>query len=609
MVDSDLTSAQDALNSQSFVDPAILSFHKPPPTSQRLVPRNSTHDAPTVLSPVMLADTVKSTGMGATLATQAASPIGLLQGMTASSRSSLQSQAKRERRDSAATATLTEPFNHLAVNDDAGLSDGKDKRRNNVATQHWVAPKQLRSASPEKRVTGNLASKKGRRGGKSKANKEDVSQMGPGATDRRALNDAQSTQEQMALTGTTGTGWRKSPLVEDSSTLQVSGRSRVRASTKQTKVKARKAYMEERNGWATEDATDIQELGEFDFESNLSKFDKRRVFAEIRNEDLTADEDRLVSFNRRVPKLGTNEGKNLHHTENVLEVPTRNIWKSEAGETEEDEISDDHVSSGRNSHRGMNKSATLRATSRKTSTMLGQALTPGHLSRRQSSRTESPRPSKTLSSNSPRNGSISSSRASLRVMSTNRPCACVSPLQMLEIEQLAVSELGLTEDMITENAGRGIAEAVLSQPPNISTTSNVWVLVGNHKSGSRAIAAARHLKNRGVLVTLCLLGLEREEELMESLKRQLNIYRKINGMVSSWEELLASMSTSTSLPELVVDALLGMHISFEDLRTDDQATVFEMMSWTNRSGVEVISVDMPSGLVGSTGESPTVGDL
>jgi len=180
---------------------------------------------------------------------------------------------------------------------------------------------------------------------------------------------------------------------------------------------------------------------------------------------------------------------------------------------------------------------------------------------------------------------------------------------MLEIEQLAVSELGLTEDMITENAGRGIAEAALSQPPNISTTSNVWVLVGNHKSGSRAIAAARHLKNRGVLVTLCLLGLEREEELMESVKRQLNIYRKIKGMVSSSEELLASMSTSTSLPELVVDALLGMHISFEDLRTDDQATVFEMMSWTNRSGVEVISVDMPSGLVGSTGESPTVGDL
>jgi hypothetical protein len=30
---------------------------------------------------------------------------------------------------------------------------------------------------------------------------------------------------------------------------------------------------------------------------------------------------------------------------------------------------------------------------------------------------------------------------------------------MLEIEQLAVAELGLTEDMITENAGRGIAEA------------------------------------------------------------------------------------------------------------------------------------------------------
>jgi len=40
-----------------------------------------------------------------------------------------------------------------------------------------------------------------------------------------------------------------------------------------------------RTGLATEDATDIQDMGDFDFESNLSKFDKRKVFDQIRNED------------------------------------------------------------------------------------------------------------------------------------------------------------------------------------------------------------------------------------------------------------------------------------------------------------------------------------
>jgi len=34
---------------------------------------------------------------------------------------------------------------------------------------------------------------------------------------------------------------------------------------------------------------DIQELPDFDFAENLSKFDKRSVFDQIRNEDTTAD--------------------------------------------------------------------------------------------------------------------------------------------------------------------------------------------------------------------------------------------------------------------------------------------------------------------------------
>ena len=50
------------------------------------------------------------------------------------------------------------------------------------------------------------------------------------------------------------------------------------ASNRKTK---RQQALEATNGWATEDATDIQDMPEFDFQSNLSKFDKRIVHSVV----------------------------------------------------------------------------------------------------------------------------------------------------------------------------------------------------------------------------------------------------------------------------------------------------------------------------------------
>jgi enhancer of mRNA-decapping protein 3 len=88
----------------------------------------------------------------------------------------------------------------------------------------------------------------------------------------------------------------------------------------------------EANGWASEEVT--EEMGEFDFENNLAKFDKRTIFDQMRKEDQVDDASRLVSHNRR-PKPGTNNGKNLHYSENVLDLPANiakntDFWNSEA---------------------------------------------------------------------------------------------------------------------------------------------------------------------------------------------------------------------------------------------------------------------------------------
>ncbi|KAK5227626.1 enhancer of mRNA decapping [Exophiala xenobiotica] len=512
------TISQSQPNVATYIDPAIISYTKPPSKGPR---RPSVQQGP--VSPIMIADGVvnsQSTQLPRT---------GTMRGSSVSSIAT--AIPKKTEKNTPSSATLTEPFDALRLGNN--VVDGKAIRAANSATQK----------------------------------QQPVSQTGPGIIDMMDVNQGPLKNQKKAGKGR---GWRQTPLIEE-----------VPKQTKKKVQRGRKTA-EEVNGWATEDATDIQDLGDFDFESNLSKFDKRQVFDDIRQNDTTAEADRLVSFNRKA-RPGTNGGRNLHWTENVLETPkvkANDRWQSEAGETENDMI-EEHYSSGKGSKR---------AGSRRPMQARKPSVIPGHIDR-----AESPRPLTRIQTSSPMNGSLSGIRASFKLLN-NKPCHCLSPLQMLEIEQLCTSELGLTEDMLSENAGRSIAMAVLKIPD----VRNVVFLVGNHKSGARAIAAARHLRNRRLRVTIVVLGGEREEVLLEVMRKQINIYKKGQGYVDRWDEYQAKTSQGGAAPDVVVDALLGVHVTFEELRTDDQATALEMIRWANRSST-VLSIDVPSGLSATSG--------
>ncbi|PLB44289.1 YjeF N-terminal domain-like protein [Aspergillus steynii IBT 23096] len=539
---------------QQFVDPAILSFSKPPskpashgskPENRPLQPSLPNEPTPRQTRPPQVAHTQPA-------------------------------------------AVLTEPFSNLELNVDgrAGGTPQVEERRESVyGSRDELTPLQAPS---------QYASKRNRRSGQKKPR-------------QGGYPNAVNEHDGASNTNPKTRGWRQTAFVEPSdphltNSPQTHGEKEgVLNGQRRKKKKNRGSYAEDPSGWATEDATDIQELGDFDFQTNLSKFDKRRVFEEIRNDDTTADEARLVSFNRKVPKPGTNGGKNLHWTENVLDSP-----QESENEESENEPSDAKLSSGTYSARELSRASARGQTSRKGSALLSQPLAPPQLNtigrgQLSSSRTTSPRPNKTPVSASPIGGP-GVSGVSLRLTTTNRSCPTVSPLQTIEVEQIAVTELGLTEDMITENAGRGIAEAAVGLLTNDAAAPTILVLTGNHRTGARAISAARHLRNRGHRVTACMLGIEHENELLESCRKQLDVFKKIGGRVLRWEDLSNRLSTSESGPDLVVDALFGIHIAFDDLRTDDQATAFEMISWTNRSNLDVLSVDVPSGLSASSGE-------
>ncbi|KAF3769670.1 YjeF N-terminal domain-like protein [Cryphonectria parasitica EP155] len=422
-------------------------------------------------------------------------------------------------------------------------------------------------------------------------------------------------------TGKKGKGWRETPMLEDTSTFQP--------------YKALRKSKINQDGWASEDVTDVQEMPEFDFEGSLRKFDKRTIFDEMKEKDQIEEADRLVSHNRK-PKPGTAGGKNLHYTENVLETPTiekpnkappDDFWKSEA---------DDGAVNGSERLSGRELGMGSRQGSRR-----GEGKPAGKgrsQSRKASAATVGQAPSRTNSGLPP--GSSTTAAAGFIVPSSNRRVEILSPLQMLNLENIAQNDLGFTEDMMTENAARGITEVALHTltDPAIRVRlaaadgnaaeqpATVVILAGNNKSGYRSVAAGRHLRNKGLNVILCVVGIEKgERDLSVDMTKQLRLFKNFGGKVCSKSELfdfvrkasmpVISMDAPRSvLPQappmavtLIIDALLGHVTPFEDLRASDQATVYELIEWTNRNEAFVLAVDVPTGIDHTTGR-PTVQD-
>lgn len=534
------------------------------------------------------------------------------------------------------SATLTAPFNDLSLNGDTHEEleplDGKTLRHQDTELLELKEMAQERAPSSRKR-----ARKPGVRGGSSSAQMQEFPIL-----EQHSIPI--STQKRRGK----AKGWRQTSLLEEPMAETPSPRAGQRGQRRQKEIlkpaiarftkqapdhpkPRRRRYREEedQNGWATGDATDIQDMGDFDFEKNLSKFDKRKVFDEIKQEDTTADEARLVSFNRLpAARPGTAGGKNLHYTENVLESPITKVTAGGAtpnvghSSTESElEISEAKVSSGKSSRRNVSRPS--RAPSRKESaltvgdhycsgsTFLAESM--GRLSRQTThDRVASPKIKTDSSTSRYRKSSATphTGSSSFRIAASNGNCPCVSPLQMLELEQLATTELGITEEMLAENAARCIGETAygLASSEDAEQSNHrplIVILAGNTKTGSRAIAAGRHMRNHGARVVLCMLGLEREFDLLESVQRQLKAFRGCGGQAIKQDTLMRTLRKLHAPTDLIVDALLGMHLSFDDLRTDDQAAYFQLVCWANGSEAGTLAIDVPSGIDPSSGLATT----
>ncbi|CAG8745793.1 6064_t:CDS:2, partial [Racocetra persica] len=171
---------------------------------------------------------------------------------------------------------------------------------------------------------------------------------------------------------------------------------------------------------------------------------------------------------------------------------------------------------------------------------------------------------------------------------------------------MKATETGPNEDQMIENAGRGASMMCLQalggsrriQPHNHNAAPLVVILAGNNKTGAYGLATARHLANHGCHVIACVVG--KDKDLLKSVSYQQKILYPTGGR---------SVKTVAELPQqftnpvdLIVDALLGYQFTLRDIADEhEKLLICELIDWANANKAPILSLDMPSGVNGNTG--------
>jgi NAD(P)H-hydrate epimerase len=176
------------------------------------------------------------------------------------------------------------------------------------------------------------------------------------------------------------------------------------------------------------------------------------------------------------------------------------------------------------------------------------------------------------------------------------PDDSVTSREMRAIE-LNCEYLGVSALQLMENAGRAVAQEVMSRFPS---DSRIVVYCGTGRNGGDGMVVTRHLAGQGFHILFQLLG--RETDIREPIVIQ--NWMTLKHMSSSVEPKVVSDSSQVQPCEadVIIDALLGT-----GARGSLRAPILQAIKAVNESKGFRLAVDVPSGLDSDTGRS--LGDV
>lgn len=163
---------------------------------------------------------------------------------------------------------------------------------------------------------------------------------------------------------------------------------------------------------------------------------------------------------------------------------------------------------------------------------------------------------------------------------------------MQEIDRRAIAEFGISGLELMENAGLGCVEAILSEYDH---NGRVVVICGTGNNGGDGYVIARLLSIKGWDVSVFIIA-ERGRIGGYAAVNLATLPSEMVHYCPDDRHLPAMLNDEISRADLIVDALLGT-----GLRSDVAGVYMEVIDLINTSGRPVISVDIPSGIHGTTG--------
>jgi NAD(P)H-hydrate epimerase len=175
----------------------------------------------------------------------------------------------------------------------------------------------------------------------------------------------------------------------------------------------------------------------------------------------------------------------------------------------------------------------------------------------------------------------------------------VTAEQMREVDRIAMEDFGLGVLQMMENAGRNLAQNAMDMLGTArgvevpGPRGDVTILAGSGGNGGGGLCCGRHLRNRGFRVWVVLS--KEARELGGAAANQLQILRKAGVEPVKPAQAVEVIRRS----QLVVDALIGY-----SLRGPPRGRVADLIELCNEHARRVLSLDVPSGLNATTGETP-----
>ncbi len=166
----------------------------------------------------------------------------------------------------------------------------------------------------------------------------------------------------------------------------------------------------------------------------------------------------------------------------------------------------------------------------------------------------------------------------------------VTKEQMIEVDRIAVEETGPNLYQMMENAGRNLALIVIGLIKEKSLGKKVLIFAGTGGNGGGGICTARHLLNHGYEPIVILTN---EEKMQDIPEYQMGIFRKAGGQIIPIEKV-NDVNT-----DIIVDAIIGY-----SLISAPGGKVLEMIKFINENEIPTISLDIPTGVLATSGENP-----